>query len=468
MFLRSGREAEGSRRLESAQRWQTDYFRDTAHHTRPLEVKAFLPEGELSYGLPTPGPLEAMHVLGLRDFRLYLAGRFFAALSQQMLSVAIGWYLYDLTGDALALGYAGLAVFLPIALLTLPGGDLADRVDRRRILCAAHLALALCGGLLAWLAALHTPQTWPFYAVLALSGTARAFSAPAVTSLAPFLVPREQFAEAVAWASSANRIATVLGPALGGLIYLLGPQATFVSCLVQSLLVAAAMIALRTRVAPAVAQAGSTALTRALDGLRYLRRQPVVLGAITLDLFAMLLGGITALLPIYARDVLDAGPGGLGAMRSSLALGAVATALFLAAVPERRLPHAGKAMFAGVAVFGAAVLVFGLSRSFALSIAALAVMGAADMISVYVRSTVVQLGTPDAMRGRVSAVHMLFVGASNELGDFRAGAVAAWLGALPAVMAGGVGTLLVVALWAKFFPELARIRRLSEVAARNT
>jgi len=259
----------------------------------------------------------------------------------------------------------------------------------------------------------------------------------------------------------------VIGPAIGGAIYLLGPEAAFLACLVQSATVAAAIIAVRTRVAHAAAAAGSTAYGRAVAGLRYLRHQPVVFGAITLDLFAVLLGSVTALLPVYARDVLDVGPGGLGALRSSLALGAVATALFLAAVPERRLPHAGRAMFAGVAVFGAAILVFGVSRSFALSVAALAVMGAADMVSVYVRSTVIQLGTPDDMRGRVSAVHMLFVGASNELGDFRAGAVAAWLGALPAVLAGGAGTLLVVWLWARFYPELARVDRLSEVSARS-
>jgi MFS family permease len=404
-------------------------------------------------------------VLRLRDFRLYLAGRFFAALSQQMLSVAIGWYLYDLTGDPLTLGYAGLAVFVPIALLTLPGGDVADRFDRRRILCAAHVALAVCAGLLAWLAASRPSALWPFYTVLASTGTARAFSAPAVVSFAPFLVPRERFAEAVAWASSTNRIATVIGPALGGVIYLLGPEATFGACLLQSLAVAAAMIAIRTRVVPVVAKAGSSAFERAIAGLRYLRYQPIVFGAITLDLFAVLLGSVTALLPVYAHDVLDVGPGGLGVLRSSLALGGVVTALFLATVPERSLPHAGKAMFIGVAVFGTAILVFGLSSSFALSTAALAVMGAADMVSVYVRSTVIQLGTPDDMRGRVSAVHMLFVGASNELGDFRAGAVAAWFGALPAVLGGGIGTLLVVAIWTRLFPQLARVDRLSEVTA---
>jgi MFS family permease len=405
-----------------------------------------------------------MHVLRLRDYRLYLGGRFFAAMSQQMLTVAIGWYLYDLTGDPMTLGYAGLAVFLPIFLFTLPGGDVSDRYDRRWILALAHLVQAVCSATLVFLALARTVDPWPFYAVLALSGTARAFSAPAVQSFAPFLVPRAQFAESVAWSSSANRVATIIGPALGGLIYLLGAQAAFAACLVQSLLVSASMIAIRTRVAPAV-EKGSTAFSRAVAGLRYVRRQPVVFGAITLDLFAVMLGSITALLPVYARDILDVGPGGLGAMRSSLALGAVVTALLLAALPPQRLPHAGRAMFIGVAVFGAAILVFGVSGSFVLSACALAVMGAADMISVWVRSTIVQLATPDDMRGRVSAVHMLFVGASNEFGDFRAGAVAAWVGALPAVLAGGACTLLVTALWWRYFPELRNIERLAEVTS---
>ena len=407
-----------------------------------------------------------MHVLGYRDYRLYLSGRFFAAMSQQMLTVAIGWYLYDLTGDPLTLGYAGLAVFLPIFLFTLPGGDVSDRYDRRQILALAHLVQAVCSGVLVYLAATKTVHPGPFYAVLLASGMARAFSAPAVQSFGPFLVPREQFAESVAWNSSANRIAMIAGPALGGLIYLLGAEAAFAACLVQSLLVSAAMIAVRTRVPPADAK-GSTAFGRAIAGLRYVRYQPVVFGAITLDLFAVTLGSITALLPVYARDVLDVGPGGLGAMRSSLALGAIAVALLLAALPQRRMPHGGKAMFFGVGVFGLAILVFGVSTSFWLSILALAVMGAADMLSVWVRSTIVQLATPDDMRGRVSAVHMLFVGTSNEFGDFRAGLVASWLGALPAVMAGGICTLAVTALWVRLFPELRRVDRLAEVTSRG-
>src|SRR5258706_478548 len=244
----------------------------------------------------------------------------------------------------------------------------------------------------------------------------------------------------------------------------LGPQGAFLPCLPQSLAVATAMIAVRTRVAHA-APAGSTAYSRAVAGLRYLGRQPVVFGAITLDLFAVLLGSVTALLPVYARDVLHVGPDGLGLMRSSIAAGAVSMGLLLAWLPSRRHPHAGLAMFGGVAVFGLAVLAFGLSRNYALSIAALVVMGAADMISVFVRSTVIQFGTPDAMRGRVSAIHTLFVSGENEFGDFRAGLVAAWLGALPAVMAGGPCTLTGVALGTRFFSELGRLDRLSGVRA---
>lgn len=405
------------------------------------------------------------HVLAVRDFRLFLGGRFCAGLAMQVQTVAVGWYLYDLTGDPLTLAYASLAVFLPIALLTLPGGDLADRADRRRILGAAHLLLALCAGLLTLLAWLHTAAPAPFYGVLLLAGTARAFSGPAVQSFVPFLVPRERFATAVAWSSSVNQTATVLGPAAGGAVYLLGAPAAFGACLALSLGVAAAMLAIRTRVAGS-RDPGTTAAGRALAGLGYLRRQPVVLGAITLDLFAVLLGGVTALLPIFARDILHVGPDGLGMMRSAIAAGAVGMALALANLPVQRQPHAGRAIFAGVALFGAAVLVFGVSTSFLLSLAALAVAGAADMVSVYVRSTVVQLGTPDEMRGRVSGVYMLFVGASNELGDVRAGMMAAWLGAVPAALAGGFATLAVVAVASRLFPALRKIERLADVKPR--
>lgn len=381
----------------------------------------------------------------------------------QMQSVAIGWYLYDVTRDPLTLGYAALAVFLPIALFTLPAGDVADRRDRRHILGAAHLVQSTCAAFFLYLVVAQTAVTWPFYSVLALSGAARAFSGPAQQSFTPFLVPREQFGQAVAWSTSTSQIATVVGPALGGLIYLVGPWAPFAACLVVSPLVALAMLSIGVRISGT--QISSTALKRVIAGLTYLRHQPVVLGAITLDLFAVLLGSVTALLPIYARDILHVGPDGLGVMRSSIAVGGVGMGLLLANVPAHRHPHAGRAMFGGVAVFGLAVLVFGLSTHYALSVAALVVMGAADLISVFVRSTVIQLGTPDDMRGRVSSVHMLFVGAANEFGDFRAGVVAAWLGAVPAVLAGGICTLAVVALWTRFFPALRRIDRLSDVSA---
>lgn len=401
--------------------------------------------------------------LALRDFRLFLGGRFLSALALRVLEVAIGWYLYDATRDPLTLGYAALAVFVPLVLFTLPAGDLADRIDRRRILGAAHAVQSICAALLLYLVATQTADTRAFYAVLALTGAARAFSGPAQTSFTPFLVPREVFGQAVAWGSTASQSATILGPALGGIAYLAGPWVPFAACLVVSPCVAASMLSIRVRAGREAAEEGSTAWSRVVAGLKYLKGQPVLLGAITLDLFAVMLGSVTALLPIFARDILHAGPDGLGLMRSSMAVGGVATGLFLARLPTQRQPHIGRAMFGGVAVFGLAILAFGISRDFVLSLAALAVLGAADTVSVFVRSGVVQLGTPDEMRGRVSGVHMLFVSASNEFGDFRAGALAAWLGSVPAVIAGGACTLVITALWTRLFPELRRIERLADL-----
>ncbi len=363
----------------------------------------------------------------------------------------------------MVLAYAGLAVFVPIALFTLPGGDVADRMDRRLILGTAHFFQACGSAALVAVVAMGSAHTWPFYAVLALTGTVRAFSGPAVASFLPFLVPRERFPSAVAWSSSANQTATVLGPALGGLVYLAGAAAAFSTASVVSLLVATAMLSIRTR---AVAQASrGAALARLADGLRFLAGRRILLGAISLDLFAVLLGSVTALLPIYARDILAVGPDGLGIMRSSMAVGALTMGLGLAQLAPARQPHAGSALFLGVALFGVAAVVFGLSTRFWLSIGALALMGAGDMMSVFVRASLVQLGTPDGMRGRVSAVHSLFVGTANELGDFRAGVFAAWLGAVPAVLAGGFATLAVVALWGAGFPELRRVARLADVKA---
>lgn len=384
----------------------------------------------------------------------------------QMQAVAIGWLLYDRTGDPLALAYAGLAIFVPIAIFTLPGGDIADRYDRRWILGLAHLIQAGCGTLLVLLAIAHSTDASLFYAVLALSGTARAFSGPAVQSFTPFLVPRPILANAMAWGSSVNQTAMILGPAIGGVLYLLGPVVVFGACVGLSLIVSLAMFTLRTRVAIVPVDASTTAFARAISGFRYVRRQRLIFGAILLDLFAVLLGGITALLPIYARDILAVGPDGLGLMRTAMAVGAVSTALLLANLPADRHRHTGTMMFIGVAIFGITIIVFGLSTNFLLSLAMLALMGMGDMMSVFVRNSIVQLATPDDMRGRVSAVYMLFVGASNELGDFRAGLAAAWLGALPAVLLGGASTLTAVALFAGLFPGLRRIDRLTDVTPR--
>ena len=405
-----------------------------------------------------------MHVLRHRDFGCFLGGRFVSVLAAQMQWVAVGWYLYDLTGSALTLAFAGLASFVPIAILTLPAGDLADRIDRRWLLGAAHLIQALAAALLLGLVAANTTATGPFYAALVLSGCTRALSGPAGKSLAPLLVPREQFAQSVAWATSGQQIAIITGPALGGLIYLLGAPFTFAVCTALALLSAVAMIAIRTKVI-ASREEGTNALQRAIAGFRYLLTQPVVFGAITLDLFAVLLGGVHALLPIFARDILEVGPAGLGLLRSTFAIGAITSSLALAHLPEQRQPHAGRALFGGVAIFGVGAIVFALSHHLWLSMVALALMGAGDALSVFVRATVVQLATPQEMRGRVSAIHVLFVGCTNELGEFRAGLLASLLGAAPAAMAGGIGTLVVVALWAKLFPQLRRVNRLSEVTA---
>lgn len=405
--------------------------------------------------------------LAIRDFRFFLCGRFFAGLAQQMQQVAVGYYLYDVTRDPLALGYAALSIFIPIAVLTLPAGDVADRVDRRYILGACHAVQSVCAALFLFFVLKETSNPTAFYAVLALSGAARAFSGPAQASYAPFLVPREVFGQAVAWSTSSNQVATVVGPAFGGFLYLAGAWAPFAACLVASPLVATFMLLIGPR-APTGRSAGTTAWSRVAEGLRYLRGKPIVLGAITLDLFAVLLGSVTALLPVFARDILGVGPDGLGVLRSSIAVGALGMAMVLAHLPAARQPHAGRAMFGGVAAFGLAVLVFGLSRSYALSAVALAAMGAADMVSIFVRQTVVQLGTPEEMRGRVSGVHTLFVSAANEFGDFRAGLVASWLGAGHAVLAGGACTLAVVALWTRLFPELRRVERLAQISADRT
>jgi len=396
-----------------------------------------------------------------RDFKLFFSGVFLGTLANEILAVVVAWQVYEVARSPLALGYVGLAQFMPMAVFAIAAGDLADRVDRRKILTASYLVQAIGAGLFLLITLLHSEAIWHFYGVLALFGTARAFGLPAGQSLLPLLVIEEQFPQAVAWTSSARQTAVVAGPALGGAIYLLGPEVAYGLCAMLLLTVAVAIGAVRTRSEPPAADGSSTTFERLTAGIRYLRSNSIILGAISLDLFAVLLGGATALLPIYARDILLVGPIGLGLLRSAPALGAAVIGLLLGGIPLRR--NIGTTMFACVALFGVVTIVFGISRSFVLSSVALVVMGASDMISVYVRTSIVQLSTPDAMRGRVSAVNSLFIGASNQLGEFESGITAQWFGTMPSVVIGGVGTIVVVGMWMWLFPKLREVDRMADV-----
>jgi MFS family permease len=339
----------------------------------------------------------------------------------------------------------------------LPAGDLIDRTEQRRVFSAALALQAVCSAIFILLTLSSTKQSWPYYAVLILFGVSRGFSGPSGQSLLPFLVPPERLPRAIALNSSAFTTAVIAGPALGGLLYVLGPETTYGTCFVAFAISALIVLGLGGRRREET-QHGATAKERVIEGLRFVRHRPVVLGAMSLDLFAVLLGGATALLPIFARDILHVGITGLGFLRSAPAVGAALTAFALARWPLER--KVGTRMFGAVAIFGVATIVFGLSTNFYLSLAALFVLGASDMISIYVRSSLVQFATPDSMRGRVSSVNMLFIGASNELGEFESGITAAWFGVIPAVIIGGLGTLGIVALWMRLFPHLRVIDRI--------
>jgi predicted MFS family arabinose efflux permease len=408
---------------------------------------------------PDTTPVSAFQ---FRDFRLFQAGRLAATLGLQMQGVAVGWQVYAITGSALDLGYVGLVQFMPALLMSLLTGHVADRFNRRHVLLVCYTLMLLCTTALFVSSRSAHPSVHGIYAVLFVIGTARAFLGPASSALLPNLVPRANFPSAVAWSSSTFQVAVIAGPALGGLLYSVG-NATQVYGLAigLQLLTVLVMSLLRVR------ETQSTALGRRFSdlvaGLRYVWEKPVILGAISLDLFAVLFGGAVALLPIYARDILHIGPQGMGLLRSAPAIGALVVGVLLAQRPLRR--HAGRAMFACVGLFGLATVVFGLSHSFVVSLLALVVSGAADMVSVFVRQSLVQLRTPDEMRGRVAAVNLVFVGASNELGEFESGLTAAWLGVVPAVVAGGIGTLLIVALWLFLFPALRDIDRLDQAEA---
>jgi MFS family permease len=396
-----------------------------------------------------------------RPFVLFWLARVSAMVAHQMLAVAVGWQVYALTGSALDLGLVGLVQFVPAFFLVLVAGYAADHFDRRRVLQAcmvveALAALGLCIG-----SALGVMSVRAIFALIFVVGVARAFQMPTMQAILPLLVPLPLLSRAIAANASASQAAIIAGPALGGVIYVGGPAVVYGASTILFLVTGLTIHAIKPIHAMSTPQR-ATGLASVLDGIRFIRRRPAVLGAISLDLFAVLLGGATALLPIYARDILHTGPWGLGLLRSSTAVGALGMALWLARHPLGS--NVGRRMFAAVAVFGIATIVFGVSESFTLSLVALTVLGAADMISVVVRQSLVQLQTPDHMRGRVSAVNSLFFGASNQLGEFESGVTAAWLGVVPSVVVGGLGTLAVVWLWMRLFPALANIDRLEAPA----
>ena len=392
------------------------------------------------------------------DYRRFLGSRLLSILGLEMVNVAVGWQVYALTKRPLDLGYVGLAQFLPVVLLTLAAGHAADRFDRRRVILVCHLAFGVCSGLLAWLALGGVQTPVPIFAVLVLLGCARAFNAPAAQALMPSLLPEADFPNAVAWNSSTFQVANVVGPALGGALYAAfgNPEAVYFLAAGLATLDVIVLLGVKTRTGRMEHKAASWATV--LAGVRYVWENKIVLGAVSLDLFAVLLGGAIALMPVFAQDVLHTGAWGLGILRSGPAIGAGLVGLYLAAHPLKR--HVGRTMFTGVAIFGATIIAFGLSRSLWLSMVILIVMGGADMLSVFVRLTVVQISPPPEMRGRVNAVNMLFIGASNELGEFESGLTAQWLGPVRAVIAGGVGTLLVVLAWSRLFPELRGLDRM--------
>jgi MFS family permease len=403
--------------------------------------------------------MSSLDLLHKRDLRLYLVGRSANHLAVLMQSVAVGWQVYALTHDPISLGWVGLAQFLPMLLLTLPAGDLADRLDRRYLVAVSSVLLAACSGLLLAFSWLPDPQPTWIYGALALFGVGRAISAPAARSFIPQLVSDDELPAASALAATAFEIAVIAGPALGGVLYLLGPTVVYGLCAALALFTTACFLAIHTR--PVPTQHSGHALARVREGLAFMRGSPIVLGATSLDLFAVLLGGAVALLPVFAADVLHVGSVGLGAMRTAPAVGALLVNLWIVRHPPER--HVGVWMMAGVALFGLATIVFGLSRNLPVSLLALATMGGADMVSVWVRSTLLPLATPRAMLGRVSAVEMLFIGASNELGEFESGRTAGGFGTEPAVLLGGVGTLVVTGVWWVAFPALRRVDRFADL-----
>jgi MFS family permease len=415
-----------------------------------------------------------MEAFAFRDFRRYQLARVTAILGAEAQSVAVAWQVYSMTHRALDLGYTGLALFLPGLLFLLPAGHVADRFDRRQVILVCYSLQVLCTTALLLLTRAGLHSVYPIYAVLFLVGTGRAFSGPASSALIPHLVPEQHFVNAVTWGGAIFQFSNITGPALGGLLFTF-PIARFVP---DTSLEGAGIVYVFTLgtlgwflvlVATLHARPGrmehrAASLKVVLAGFQYMMRSSLLLGASSLDLFVVLLGGATALMPIFAHEVLHQGPRGLGMLRAAPAAGALTMSLLMARFPFRR--RAGLRLFVCVAIFGAGTVVFGLSHSLWLSLGALAVAGAADTVSVIIRGSLLQLGTPPQMRGRVSAMNSLFIGASNELGEFESGLTAQWWGAVRATVVGGLGALAVAGLWAVLFPGLRQADELTSQALR--
>lgn len=394
-----------------------------------------------------------------RSFRLFVVYRLLVTLAIQMQAVAVAWQVYNISHNALDLGYVGLAIFLPNLLFALPGGRAADRYPRRLIMLLSILLILMASGSLLY-SHLH-PESGltQIYITLCLIGLARAFYGPAASAYLSQLVPADRLPRAVAINSTAFQFSTIFGPALAGWIVAMpGASVATVYATCFTLLLAGIVLLMRLPMLPIPGGPGRD--LELLGGLRYVWGNKLILGAISLDLFAVLLGGAVALLPVYARDILNVGASGLGAMRSAPALGATMMALYLSVRPLQG--HVGYKMLGSVLLFGIATVLFGISKNYIFSLGCLVILGATDMISVVVRQTLIQTHTPDIMRGRVSAVNMVFIGASNELGEFESGVTAAWFGTVPAVVLGGVGTCLVVLIWSLLFPALRRVDKLSQ------
>jgi MFS family permease len=397
-----------------------------------------------------------------RDFRLYQVARLMVILGAEAQSVAVAWQVYAITHSAFKLGLTGLTLFAPGIVFILAAGHVADRYDRRTIILLCYGLQAVCTVALLDFALHGIARVWPIYAVLLGIGMGRAFSGPAASALLPSLVPAEHFVNAVTWGSIVFQIANIAGPTVGGFLFILkltgalrpwaGAGVVYAFTLVMLIAFLVLVGAMRTKPVRTVKNAFT--LETMLAGFKYVWAAKLLLGSISLDLFAVLLGGATALLPIYATDILHAGPRGLGLLRAMPALGALAVSLTMTVRPIRH--NAGKKMLICVAIFGAATVVFGLSRTMWISLVALVIVGASDMVSVVIRGSILQLGTPPDMRGRVSAVNWLFIGASNEFGEFESGTTAKWWGAVTSVVVGGIGSLVVTALASVFFPKLRR------------